>query len=490
MKTRILWKCLVSAAVTWLLASNCFAALFPKNLLGEKVPNPFQKDESSDKGKISGVSGTGYNRHNTTAVAWQNGDLPRADAESRRLADKHSDGKDFIIYRLERGAVLAAANSLEPSNGAFDEAEKQIDDFATKAKTNLGDEFLSGALKPSMVPYRGHAYDGIMLNTYKALNFLRLGDGEKAKVELTRASQRQIDAIEANKRRIERETAEIEKRKDKEQIQKAEEDDKLKQQLEEVYGDLDQLKPYANYENPYAVYLDGLVTMAVSASLADNDYARKAFERAVGFEPENAHLKADLAAMEGVVRGQAIPPTTYVIFETGSAPTRDQVKIELPVPGAGSYFAAAFPKLKFNDDFAQFLEVAHGSTSDKSVLLASMDSVIGREFKNDLPGMKTRSLAWAAGKATASGFAGGWGKASIFLLQKFFNEADLRTWVTLPKEVHICRFATPEDRKIVVSTPGGNQRAEITVGEGHFNLVHVRSINTRTPLIVTQTKLK
>lgn len=490
MKTRTLKNCLIAAACAWCLTGNASGALLPKNL-GDKLKNTFGKNkQGTENPNTAAVSDSGYNRNNTAASAWKSGDLPRADAESKKLVEKNQKGKDSIIYQLERGAILAGNQQPGPSTVAFDEAEKGIDEFAAKAKTSVGDEVLSGALDPTMIAYRGHAYDGIMMNAYKALNFLREGEGEKAKVELTRASQRQIDAVEANKRRIEREAAELEKRKDKQKIQKAEEDDRLKQQLEEVYGDLDQLKPYANYENPYAVYLDGLVTMAVSTSLADNDYARKAFERAMGFEPENPHLKADLAAMEGVVAGQAIPPTTYVIFETGSAPTRDQVKIQFPIPGVGSYFAAAFPKLRFNDDFARYLEVSYGATNDKSVLLASMDSVIGREFQNDLPGMKTRSLATAAGRATAMGFAGTLGKALVVTLELFFGDADLRTWVTLPKEVQVCRFATPEDRKLVLTAPGGNQRTEVTVGEGHFNLVHVRSINARTPLIVTQAKLK
>ncbi len=39
-----------------------------------------------------------------------------------------------------------------------------------------------------------------MLNAYKALDYLQLGEPDKARVELIRASQRQQDAEENNKR--------------------------------------------------------------------------------------------------------------------------------------------------------------------------------------------------------------------------------------------------------------------------------------------------
>jgi hypothetical protein len=479
------------------------AGLFGPDGFGGNVGDLFRgKNPSSDgvpaerSGPVIDVGIKGYNKANTASVLWKRGDYTGAEKEATKLAEKATKGKnddkgkDALIYRLEEGTILLFNNKPEQSIKALEAAERRVDENSAKAKTSLSDEAVKGLLNPSHAVYRGRAYDGILLNTYKALNYLRLGQGESAKVELTRASQRQIDAVEANKKRIEREAEELEKNKDKDKIEAAEKDEKLNQQLAEVYGSLEQLKPYANYENPFTVYLDGLVTMAIAASLNDNEYARKAFERAVGFEPANPYLKADLDAMEGVVRGTSIAPTTYVIFETGSAPIRETVRFDLPVPGVETFFAASFPKLRFDEDFVPNLEVTHGSATDKTALVASIDAVIGREFKNDLPGVKARTLSWAAGKAAAGSFAPGPVKLLFIGQQALFNEADLRTWHTLPKEVQVCRIPTPEDRKVVVTVPGGAHRSEIVVQEGHFNLIHVRSVNSRTPLVISQIKLK
>ena len=73
-----------------------------------------------------------------------------------------------------------------------------MDDYAQKAKVRLGQE--TGALLSNQaeLDYEGRAYDGIMLNTYMALNYLALGEPDKARPELIRAYQRQQDAVQDN----------------------------------------------------------------------------------------------------------------------------------------------------------------------------------------------------------------------------------------------------------------------------------------------------
>jgi hypothetical protein len=83
---------------------------------------------------------------------------------------------------------------------------------------------------------------------------------------------------------------------------------------------LDHLKPYANYVNPFTVYLDGLFFMADAADASDLERARKSFERVTDFAPGNDYVKQDLAMVDGLMNGKPLPPTTFVIFETGCAP--------------------------------------------------------------------------------------------------------------------------------------------------------------------------
>lgn len=78
--------------------------------------------------------------------------------------------------------------------------------------------------------------------------------------------------------------------------------------------------------------------------------------------------------------------------------------------------------------------------------------------------------------------AAGW-QASV-------NISDTRTWTTLPKEFQVCRINTPADRKIRIASPDGLLNSDVTVKEGSINLIYVKAINTTSPLIISQVKLK
>ena len=114
-------------------------------------------------------------------------------------------------------------------------------------------------------------------------------------------------------------------------MDKAQNDPKFKAQMQGAYAGLDNLKAYANYVNPFTVYLDGLFFMANAADASDLERAHKSLERVAGFAPDNNYVKQDLAAVDGVMQGKPLTPTTYVIFETGCAPVRDQIRIDIPV---------------------------------------------------------------------------------------------------------------------------------------------------------------
>jgi hypothetical protein len=442
-----------------------------------------------------------YEQQNRVIQYWQQGSLPNAATAAVRMADQNANNKDAIVWRLEQGAVLRGNGQYEASNKAFDQAQDRIDQYSQEARVKVGNE--AGALLSNQanLPYTGRAYDGIMLNTYKALNYLQLGEPDKARVELIRAYQRQQDAVTDNQRRIEKVQGEAAKSKDKATMDKAQADPKFKSQMQGAYTDLDNLKAYANYVNPFTVYLDGLFFMANAADASDLERAHKSLERVAGFASDNNYVKQDLATVDDLINGKPLPPTTYVIFETGCAPVRGQIRIDIPIIVTKvSYVGAAFPTLKPQGNYQPSLTVTANGTSQTTSLVASMDSVIGLDFKNEMPVVITKTIAATVTKAVAAyavneaanqqssllGFASQIGTA---VAQVAVNIADTRTWTTLPKEFQACRIPTPPDRKIEL-TVGGSQKTSVTIADGTINIVYVKSINPGTPLLVTQIKLK
>jgi hypothetical protein len=573
---------------------------------------------------VIGLLATGcktYQQQNHVIQYWRQNNLTNAVAEATKMADQNAKNKDAIIWRLEQGAVLRGAGKYEESNKAFDQAQDKIDQYEQKAKVRIGQEAGAMMSNQANLDYEGRAYDGIMLNTYEALNYLQLGEPDKARVELIRAYQRQQDAVEINKKRIAAAQSQatatnanatattdsgsqfkkmahspantgaaanngVTTTNNSAAVDKAQQDPKFQAQIQCIYAGLGTLKPYANYVNPFTVYLDGLFFMANAADASDLERAHKSLERAVGFAPDNNYVKQDLAAVDGVMQGKPLSPTTYVIFETGCAPVRDQIRIDIPVllPRV-PYVGAAFPTLKLQGNYLPSLTVTAnslivttndtvttasstttttngaatattgtsaatndtvttaggtttttndttvtssstttttngatvtassttttadvttataGSTTATTSPIASMDSVIGLDFKNEMPIVITKTIASTIAKAAAA-YAinqAAHQQGAIYELiamigtgiyQAAVNIADTRTWTTLPKEFQVCRFPTPPDRKIVLETPNGTQKIPVTIEDGTINMVYVRSITATNALLVTQMKLK
>jgi hypothetical protein len=242
--------------------------------------------------------------------------------------------------------------------------------------------------------------------------------------------------------------------------------------------------------------------MADAMDGSDLERAHKSFERVVGFDPDNDYVKQDLAAVDDLMNGKSLTPTTYVIFETGCAPVRDQIRMDIPIILADvSYVGAAFPTLRPQGNYLHSLTVTANGTNATTSLVASMDRIIGLDFKNEMPIVITKTVAATVTKAVAAyaanhaanqknDLAGLLMQIGTTAYQIAVNIADERTWTTLPKQFQVCRIPTPPDRKVELETPGGGQKIPVTIEDGTINIVYVKSITANSPLLVTQIKLK
>src|SRR5439155_20800852 len=133
-----------------------------------------------------------------------------------------------------------------------------------------------------------------------------LGDIDNARPEIIRAYQRQQDAVEENKKRIEKVQTEAASHTNSAAIQKAQNDSKFQTAFQTNYAVLDGLKSYSDYVNPFTVYLDGLYFMANAADASDLERAHKSFERIGGFLGDNDYIREDLATVDGLMNGKRL----------------------------------------------------------------------------------------------------------------------------------------------------------------------------------------
>lgn len=484
------------------------------------------------------------------ANSFRNTSIASAVASADKEAEAKAGGKDELLWRLEQGATLRMASladttelpppppvipkdPAEPvpsaptpaelsadytrrSLAAFEKADDRVNYWEEQAKIKVGSEALSVVTNQANVPYRGRAYDKVLLSAYKALNHLQLGQLDSARVELNRSLQRQRDAVDANAKRIAEAQAEAAQAKEGKiadekgqtasyDVDKAQADPKSGPQFAALLSESTApIKPYGDYVNPFAVFLDGLFFSIAGENGSDWERGRKSLERVAELVPENPYVAADRELGAAAAEGKAPGGITYVIFETGTGPGRDQVRIDIPtflVTSRLAYVGASFPKLTFNNNYNPALTITATDLAQPITThtLASMDSVVANDFKNEWPTILTKTLITTATKAIIqatvqkqmsdqSAMAGLIGGIAMTALNASTNIADTRTWITIPKEFQYARLATPADRQLTLTA--GSSTKTITLDPGAVNVVYVKNVSTSAPLLVSQFLLK
>ncbi|MEO0515311.1 MAG: hypothetical protein AAF086_08470 [Planctomycetota bacterium] len=479
--------------------------------------SPFRPHRFAFALLVFGVAslGLGCAQANLTSAqnAYRNGNLDGADKWIDQYVKEQGQGVNRVIAHLEQGSIRRDQGDLQGSLAAFDVADEAITKIDRAPDVSLSRETLAAFSNLNALPYRGTYADRIMLYVLRALNYLELGDADRARVELRRAYERQRTAVQLNAEKLEaaQSTAQNSSQGGGYDAQRAQQNPRFQAGLNSSYADLNQYRGYGDYANPFAEWLQGLYYLGEAADGSDVERGRKSLSRAAGMVPENNFLELDRQMAERIAAGQPTPQTTWVIFATGTAPLRGEVRIDIPLfifGGGVDYVGANFPRLVRNPNYIPALAVRPVGGSEnadlQTQLLADIDSIVAEEFKNDLPVIITKTLIAAGTKAAASyalretfdhrdDSLTAIVRIAATIYQYAANQADLRTWGSLPKQYQIARLPRPDSGKITVSPRGGVARAAspitIDLQPGEFNVVMVRSINTYSPLRISQFSL-
>lgn len=471
-----------------------------------------------------------YNKKSDAFVAaFQDGRFPEAadsvtkmtgtiDAPGKTFDQQtRPDRKDAMLFRMEQGAVYRYAGEFERSNLAFQHSLELIESFDQDAKIKLGQEGAALVTNMTALDYRGQMYDRVMVSTYRALNYLETGQNDKARPEILAAYARQQDAVARYADQIAKEqekaikTARNSRGNSGAQadVDRTLNNPQTSASLSQNFAWVDQMAAYTDYVNPFSEYLQGLYFTYAAIDAADRERGRKSFEKVAALLPRNTVLPGDLTIATAIAQGAAPRPTTYILFETGLAAQRREIRIDLPIflvnivayDTGVDYVGVAFPVLKRTDDYVAYLGIDTSVGTVQTQLLADMDGVVAREFKNELPSIITKTIAAAATKAA---IAYGANKATegtnnyvnlltrvgTTIYQVAANQADLRTWRTLPKQFQVARIDTPPDRQLRLRLPNGSSLPTYTLGQGQVNVVYVRSTSTRAPVVVRSFALR
>lgn len=129
---------------------------------------------------------TFYERFYTFNKSVSDGNLEQAEEMLETNSEKLEKGKLRFLYEVNSGLVLSMQGKFKESNEHFEKADLFVEDFKKKA----GEEAGALLLNPNLSTYRGEDHEILMINYYKALNYLQMDDYENALVEARRMDLR------------------------------------------------------------------------------------------------------------------------------------------------------------------------------------------------------------------------------------------------------------------------------------------------------------
>lgn len=467
------------------------------------------------------LAGCHHARHLTrTQKTFREGDLVKTQENLETLISKRSSGSMAVITWLEAATICQAYGEFAQSNRYLDQAINLMEHYERQSPVRVLNETKAALMHQGLLTYEGRGHDRIFAYTLRALNNMFLGNWDDVRQDLMTARRAQQDAKTLNAARIARMQAQTDMAREHlpeatigYDLAKATEDEILRASVQrlapgESLGEEESLEELVNrqasasYENPFAEWLRAVYNYSCPETEDHLGDAEDDFERALEMSGENKFLRAGLEATRKKKNNMGPKPATWVIFATGTAPHRRTIRLDLPVfliPGRVDYVGAAFPYLQYNDVFDKGLSVTTGDGDHATtILIADVDEMVRRNYWDEFPAMLSRTLlstaiktmiAYGVNQNTRDNELLNYTARIVMTAYQIqHNQADLRTWSSLPKQIQICRVPTPEDGNLTLRTEAGRPLVTRVV-PGTDNLVHVRSVTPHTRPLATSVPL-
>jgi len=367
--------------------------------------------------------------------------------EAGRLLDRISFGiygrRNRLIEAMDRGLVFYYAGQYEKSIAQFEQAKQIYDELYTESISKIAASWLWNDLA---LPYPGEDFERAMINVFQALNFMALGRTDEALVEA-----RNVDSV----------LTLMNDRYPSDQKNVYREDAFARLLMGMIYECADQPQDlndaFISYQKSFRVYEKDFTPqysvkppvmlrenlLSLAAWMGERQWSeyRRRF-------PETAFLSVDERRKSAEV---------YVVYHRGQIVNKVQSSIVLPGMD-GLLTRISFPQ--YRHDFRgrnKIFITAVGSDKQEHVIDLELAQDLDAIARQNLENRKIRIMAKAvarpltkqllaeaaedvvrdkAGREAGAlfNYAG-----NLYLL--YSEQADLRSWETLPAEIWIGRFS-------------------------------------------------
>lgn len=373
--------------------------------------------------------------------------LVSGDVASARAAlaqgEKEYGKSARLLYLFDQTSLAHYAGDWNASNQSLEQADALIDQLYTKSLSAEAKSFL---INDMSLPYTGENFERVMLHVLGMLNYAALGDKDNALVEARRA------------------------------------DERLKQYSEAVGADKVGYREDALARYVSAVLYEGGSKQDLWDAYLDYKKADEAFDLYAKLyaTPKPARLKADLQRFadglgekedlekwqkrDGVQAYVPLAQTrrdqaeVVALLYDGLAPVKTSKSLHLPVnleDGTAQYFSLALPDFVVRGlPVPDAMLLAPGQGSAPFQLFQDINSIAVRDLQDRSALILVKATARALVKFQAARAvqrkareAGGAAEVLAFLGTNIYNlvseQADIRSWRTLPGRIWIARLALP-----------------------------------------------
>ena len=402
--------------------------------------------------------------------------------------------EENLLTSLQVGLALRAAGSFESSQVAFDRAESQL--LWKSDKIDSLEDLLGAGLtvvsSDLVRSYQGNIYDGVLINTYKAINALHVGDENRARVELNRADQRQTNAVEQLAVKVRALGAED----PEENAQSANVNRTLNDVMKpdgavaQRLAAVEALGEYRDLRNPFTDWLHGAFRLATGESNRASDLFRNAV---VLDGRQNRHALEDLIVAEGAAGSLGdVPARVWIVHEDGIGPHLEEFRFEFNVITlSGPIFSAiALPEFVVGRPAVGTLGIRADGVDYRTQTLLNVDRYAATEFRAGYNAIVGKAIASAVVKALAQVVVNEAVKDQgplAKLLGAVANvgisattRADTRMWHVLPHSIGVASLPRPADGRLLIAA-GSGAAIDLTLPPTSFALVTVKTVNAGAP---------
>lgn len=406
--------------------------------------------------------------------ALSTGTLTPALESNKKLLNR----KDALLALLEQGRMQQLAGDYAASTQSFTQALAKLDAIDQRATISVRHTANQGTALVSndnAIPYQSYDYERIFVHQFQALNYIALDDKEGALVEMRRAQFFQ-------------DKAPTETAKDNKDTLS---NDALSE-YESRFGATNALaqRVKSSTQNAYALYLAGL--LYESKKQFDDAYID--YKKALNIAPDNRFLQEDVARLATQLNRRndlknlshikvsplkANEGSVIIFYEEGFAPAKKELFLPFPWPQA--WYTVAFPY--YGDAWQSPMPLSVSTAPFKSAInsqvLTDTQALAARALKDNMVSMLIRQTLRAQTKHKLQQEATDKGGAIMGLLVGAYNilseNADLRSWLTLPRFAHVARFNLSEGEQNL--TLNNQQTIKVAVQRNQMTLVHIVNIN-------------